>query len=130
VADLTEYNGRKIGLRFRVFTAGGQAGDLAIDDIAITDVTSINNRNIGPGVLNLYPNPTNGLVNVTLENAGTERFALDVYDIYGRTVYTQSIASVDGKIVHATDLSGLPGGVYFVRLTSQSASYNSKITLR
>lgn len=130
VADLTEYNGKKIGLRFRVFTAGGQRGDLAIDDIAITDVTSINNRNVGTGILSLYPNPTNGLVNITLENTGTERFALDVYDIYGRTVYTQSIVPVDGKILHATDLSGLPGGIYFVRLTSHSASYTSKITLQ
>ncbi|HZK09193.1 MAG TPA: S8 family serine peptidase [Bacteroidales bacterium] len=130
VADLTEYNGKKIGLRFRVFTAGGQRGDLAIDDIAITDVTAIKNLNVGPGVLNLYPNPTNGLVNITLENAGTERFALDIYDIYGRAVYTKAIAPVDGKIVHATDLSRLPGGVYFVRLTSQSNSYNTKLTIK
>ncbi|NCA84452.1 MAG: T9SS type A sorting domain-containing protein [Clostridia bacterium] len=130
VADLTEYNGKKIGLRFRVYTSGGQRGDLAIDDIAITDVTAIGNHNIGDGALNLYPNPTNGLVNVTLENAGTEKFALEVLDIYGRTVYTKAFAPIDGRIVHALDLSGLPGGVYFVRLVSQSNSYNTKLTIR
>ena len=129
VADLTEYNGKKIGLRFRVFTAGGQRGDLAIDDIAITDITAIANLNVGPGVLNLYPNPASGLVNVRLENAGTERFTLNIYDIYGRTVYTKVVVPVDGKIVHVTDLSGVPGGVYFVRLISQSNSYNTKLTI-
>ncbi|MCF8364775.1 MAG: S8 family serine peptidase [Bacteroidales bacterium] len=128
--DLSEFNGKIIGLRFRAYTGGKDKGDLALDDISITDVTSGRNFAASPAKLNVYPNPANGFVNISVGNAGTESCDLNIFDIYGRRVYGTSLTPLGGNIVKAVDLSALPEGVYYVRLKSEEGISNTKITLQ
>ena len=127
--DLSDYVGKVIGLRFRGYTGGKDKGDLALDDISISDVTSIE-TNILNNNISVYPNPSNGLVNITIENVGRESFDLEIYDIYGRSVYTSMLMPANGEIVKALDLSGLPKGIYFMKAKTENGVYNSKLTLR
>ncbi len=127
--DLSDYNGKVIGLRFRGFTGGKDKGDLALDDITITDVTSIENNLLNNNI-SVYPNPSNGWVNISIENVGKASCDLDIYDIYGRNVYASMLMPVDGQIVKAFDLSELPKGIYFMKAKTDNGIYNSKLTLR
>lgn len=67
--------------------------------------------------LMIYPNPSNGQVNVRVESAGNAQAYLEIYNLLGTQVYkTEHETLVPGTQVLEAELSGLPGGTYFVRL--------------
>jgi hypothetical protein len=129
IVDLSEFNGKVIGIRLRGYTGGADKSDLALDDITITDVTSVNDLQLG-NELTLYPNPTTGMVNLSLDLNADGQVNVEVFDISGRMVYSDSENVIGGKINKAIDLSGLDKGVYFVKVKTASAEFNQKLTIQ
>ena len=84
------------------------------------------NNNVGMNELNndtniaLYPNPTNGIFNLDLENADGYIF---IYNILGEIVLQSKINDTQIKF----DLSNKPAGIYFVNVISDSKNYSKKI---
>lgn len=68
----------------------------------------------------VYPNPAKTLVNILAERSGLNAFML--YDISGREVLHGDFAA-QGTI----DVSTLPGGIYYIRMISESFSEFRKI---
>jgi hypothetical protein len=70
-----------------------------------------------------YPNPFNPATTVTWTVAAAGKVSVKVYDLLGREVATlfDGIAVPGGQSA-VWDASGLPGGVYYVRLTSASST--------
>lgn len=66
---------------------------------------------------NVYPNPTTGWVQLD----GFTADQIEVLDQLGRTVRTQAQAG------NGVDLSGLPAGVYVLRMTSGTDVYSAKV---
>lgn len=128
VVDLSEFNGKVIGLRFRGYTGGADKGDLALDDIAITDVTSVG-ESLSSEQIEVFPNPTTGLVNISINGIKGD-YELNIFDLYGRVVYAASENVVSGNINKVVDLSGLEKGVYFLELVSDNGKYNQKLTIQ
>jgi hypothetical protein len=64
-------------------------------------------------VLDLWPNPTSERVFFAYEDEMPE--LLEIYDMMGRTIYS-------GTWLPEFDVSGLAGGIYFVRATSGGES--------
>ncbi|MGH2664587.1 DUF7619 domain-containing protein [Flavobacterium sp.] len=60
----------------------------------------------------VYPNPTNGLVTISLKNNTDKIDAVVVNDMLGKTVYAKTI---DNPIAEV-DLSRLSAGIYFVKI--------------
>jgi hypothetical protein len=129
IVDLSEFNGKVIGIRLRGYTGGADKSDLALDDITITDVTSVNDLQLG-NELTLYPNPTTGMVNLSLDLNADGQVNVEVFDISGRMVYSDSENVIGGKINKAIDLSGLDKGVYFVKVKTASTEFNQKLTIQ
>ena len=69
------------------------------------------------GLLTLYPNPTNDIVNVqfTIYNEQWENMELRVYDVYGRLL--QTVETCHGASLQI-DLSQYTPGVYLVRVVN------------
>ncbi len=69
--------------------------------------------------LQVYPNPTSGLLNVskTMEN-------VEIYDVIGRKVYTQSV------VENVIDLSELHVGQYFLVATVDGERISTKIMIK
>ena len=69
--------------------------------------------------LQVYPNPTSGLLNVskTMEN-------VEIYDVIGRKVYTQSV------VENVIDLSELHVGQYFMVATVDGERISTKIMIK
>jgi hypothetical protein len=63
--------------------------------------------------ISIYPNPTNGKVNI--EDPEGRRFTLTLVDAMGRTMVPKSVFSSK----HALDLTVIPSGVYFVCCTDE-----------
>lgn|GEM_PF-2378586 len=75
-----------------------------------------------PAVLDVYPNPSNGQVNL---NLGEGRWDIEVYDLTGRVVYrgrheNQSLL----------DLGQCPKGLYFLKATNEGHEVTAKLTIQ
>ncbi len=81
------------------------------------DATGINN--VSPVTLNVYPNPSTGIFNVSSDN----NYKLDVIDILGKTILSQEIQKGQTTL----NLSSFNSGIYFVRFTNATESFVVKI---
>lgn len=65
--------------------------------------------------LNVYPNPTTGVLNVNTNVAFGTDVTLDVFNALGQRVLSQDM---NGQVSTVLDLSGLESGVYTVNMTA------------
>lgn len=72
--------------------------------------------------LNIYPNPTNGIVNLQSAILNVNSFEISVYDQFGKLISK----SKSNPIV---DLSNLANGVYFLNINTDQGSTTKKVTL-
>jgi hypothetical protein len=76
--------------------------------------------------IELHPNPTSGLLQITSSNAPINQ--IEVYDLSGRRLYHQSFGNSPGRQVQA-DLSALSNGVYVVKTTSGGVVSTEKLVV-
>ncbi len=73
--------------------------------------------------INIYPNPTSGLVSIATNLINHENFTVNVFDSFGKL-----LLSVENT--NTLDLSELSNGVYFISvITERGISVNKKISL-
>lgn len=73
--------------------------------------------------LNVYPNPSNGLIDVDFYNVNN----LKVINTIGAVVFEEK---VDPSILHTSvDLSNLANGIYFISVSNENGTSNKKIIL-
>ena len=83
----------------------------------------INNTNLS-NVVELYPNPTTGIINFKL-NAETA-IEITVTDLLGKVISQQNIHDSEKHII---DLSGHAKGTYFLKLRSELGTNTQKIVI-
>jgi len=92
-----------------------------------TDTTGISTANFMQ--IELYPNPTTGMLRVTSydSNKGINPLVLEIYDIYGRnlTPHTSYLTP------HTSlDISDLQDGIYFVKIYTEKGVVTKKVIKR
>jgi len=123
--------GQIIGLRFRGVTSCDEAGDFAIDDVSLTDITAVDQGQRGfSNRLLVYPNPTSGEVTISLNNAKETTYRLQIIDLFGRDVVTEQVTALSGNLMEKLNLSALPAGIYLVQLIGDTEAFQSKLTIR
>ena len=70
--------------------------------------------------LNIYPNPSNGIVNIDLDQNG--EFSVEVTDILGKSISRETIQS--NTILN---LNNLEKGVYFVTVSNNEIMKTTKV---
>ena len=83
----------------------------------------IKNNNTA-GILAIYPNPTNG--NINLNFAGTSGKAIvKVTGMLGQEVYNQTITNVNG--IYSVDLSANESGTYIIQVITDKGVSTQRI---
>jgi hypothetical protein len=77
----------------------------------------------------IYPNPTEGLINLGVYFATSQSLRVEVLSLNGTNVYSRSYGNLSGDINKQLDLTSLPKGVYILRMISDQAVANRKITI-
>ena len=79
------------------------------------------------GKLNIYPNPSTGQTNISIDETNDELNEIAVYNIVG-----QQVAGVKGskKEYYSIDLSTMSKGIYIVKCNFASGSVTKKILLQ
>ncbi len=90
------------------------------DSIVVTVINSVNTESALDRSLSIYPNPSTGIFNVTMNNPSLE-FELQLTDVEGRIILTDFHKNY-GLFVKYYDLSDLAKGIYYLRIFSNEGN--------
>ena len=97
---------------------------LPIEPVAcLTDIEEIEAEG---NAVDVFPNPTTGMLNIAFENSDLGGYNVEIYDAIGRLVSSEKV-NVSGN--HVMDISAYPEGLYIVRISTPAFVANKKIML-
>jgi len=88
--------------------------------VDVTSATGIKAITSNSGTITIYPNPNNGVFNLIMNNE-QGMMNVEVYNILGEKVYSNSIFNMQGTIFNI-DLSSQADGVYLYRVLNSTGS--------
>jgi hypothetical protein len=77
--------------------------------------------------INVYPNPSNGIFQLEINNSQNEKSEIHVYNVLGEIIFQSKIQSRDVGIKSEIDLTNQPNGIYFVQINSGNKILTAKI---
>jgi hypothetical protein len=80
--------------------------------------------------LNVFPNPTNSILNIEMMAENAEPVVLILTDISGKTVLRNILQTSEGLNISVLDLSGYAKGVYTLRFRSETLNKQIKVVLQ
>ncbi|MCL9808151.1 T9SS-dependent M36 family metallopeptidase [Flavobacterium luminosum] len=81
---------------------------------------------INPNSINIYPNPTNGNLNISIDRDVTDS-VITIVDLNGRVVYSENTQSISG--VKTLNLNQLQSGIYILNIKGENINHSQKIIL-
>jgi hypothetical protein len=78
----------------------------------------------------IYPNPATSFVNIDLKASQRTAYTVQLMDMSGRVVLQNANTAVSGINHTGLDVSGMPKGIYFLRISSTTGSYVQKLIIR
>lgn len=106
--------------------------NLCIKVLADKYVNSVAIHNVWPEniKIEMYPNPSTGLITVTFTAQEQEQISIDVYNTVGQKMMNLANTQfAKGKHSHTYDIGNLPEGVYFIGITNNAAKKTMKVIL-
>jgi len=96
--------------------SNGFCGDSTISKNIVLKAVSAGAINFN-NLIKLYPNPTNGLINMEINNPDQSEMKVEIVSISGRKIYSNTFHSV--TLVEQVDLSSHSNGMYLVKISSR-----------
>jgi len=91
-------------------------------ELHFTESTNINK--ISDNNIRVFPNPSNGFVNIIAPDTFE---SIEVVDIFGKIIYNKTGISTESIQI---DLSGFKAGTYFIRIFTKEGVFSEKIILK
>lgn len=82
------------------------------------------------GKLSVYPNPSNGLINLNFTTDTQTAGQLNVFDIMGRLIFSNTFNARQGNNYNQFELLSLKSGIYHIRLELGSEVLTQKLILK
>ncbi len=79
--------------------------------------------------INVFPNPTEGLLNINWNITATEKISILVINLLGQEVYNSNKLHTQGQGTEQIDLSKFSNGTYMLTIKSASINYSGRINL-
>lgn len=94
--------------------------------IQYTEVKSINFDAQG---LNVYPNPTSGLLNMELNLERSSEVQIELFNAVGQKIHSLMFNANAGTLVRSIDLGQLTAGVYSYTVKTAEGNYNGVVNI-
>ncbi|MBP1630547.1 MAG: Flagellar hook-length control protein FliK [Bacteroidetes bacterium] len=117
-------NNKFLVVTFRMDTSNFTYGDIYGAFIP-SSTSSLTPIRTGEEIYTIYPNPASDKVNIVITNNKIYK-SLNIYNILGRRVITQSINQDKTQV----DVSGLSTGVYFIQLSDGNNNKTHKLVIK
>jgi len=79
------------------------------------------------GTIHIYPNPSDGIINIESGDFVKAQVSLKIMDLSGRVLYSKNYALPDR--VRSIDFSGYPAGIYILEVRSAGSTFKQKLIL-
>lgn len=84
-------------------------------------LAGVNNLSTEASTMYMYPNPASSVINLLFETSGGDKNAVvDILDITGRNIVQLHTTIINDKVL-PIDISSLPAGNYFIRVTASNS---------
>ncbi len=80
--------------------------------------------------LNVYPNPTNGLVNVNIKVVEESTYSIRLVDSFGKIVFDAKENLSSGELNYKIDLSNYSNGIYHLQIINADNVRNERIIVQ
>lgn len=77
----------------------------------------------------VWPNPSNGYINLSLNPSSNGNIQVSLYDIKGSRVYTEEFKSNGNIFEQSIDFSTLNAGMYFIKVSSDGINKTNKLII-
>ncbi|MBL0329122.1 MAG: T9SS type A sorting domain-containing protein [Bacteroidetes bacterium] len=77
----------------------------------------------------VYPNPSNGIVNLIFQSSFTSDVVVELTDVMGRLIYTKKYDSFNGREESLLDVSTYEKGVYLLAIKNSKGSVSKKVVV-
>ena len=96
---------------------------------SVSDIVVVNCIETAAGEpdVQAYPNPFDGELTLELDNFDNRLARIDVYDMLGKLIYTDKVASPQNYYETVLNLSNLPPATYTVRVSTADFVINRKV---
>ena len=78
----------------------------------------------------VYPNPSTGIVHLTINNLPGKKVELSVLNVIGSVLYRETVTELNDRYSRTLDLSKFANGLYYVRLEADNTSQMCKLVIR
>ncbi len=80
--------------------------------------------------LRIFPNPTDGVVNIEIQGFAGGGLLAEVKNAQGQTLQTNTFKAPAGNAFFSSDLSLLPAGIYWLELLAEGGTAQRKVMIR
>jgi agmatine/peptidylarginine deiminase len=94
----------------------------------VVSLIGINEPNISK--INIYPNPTTGELQIGMGDMRYEICDIMIFDVFGKIQKAENCRSQIEKSQIEINISHLPAGIYFVKISTESGDYVMKKVLK
>jgi hypothetical protein len=91
--------------------------------------TGISDKQLAMDKLRFYPNPNNGKFNLAFSLAKKANTEISIFNIEGKTIYSEKLADFQGNCDKEIDISHNPKGNYFIKIAQGENSQVKKIVI-
>ena len=118
-------------IRFRLLSDPYARGwGWMIDNLRIQGTTAVQDYPIIPEGINIYPVPSSGLLNVSIQmKESIDQLQVDLMDLTGRELLTESFSYPADAFTEQFDIGHLPNGVYLMKFTAGDQTIVRKVIL-
>lgn len=95
--------------------------------IVIVDSTVSIDSKLSEGNISIFPNPSNGFLNIKINNEQFNNANIEIYNVLGQEVH-QSLAN--NVYEHKINLNAIKNGIYFVKITEGTKSLTKKLIIQ
>ena len=78
----------------------------------------------------VYPNPSTGIVHLTINNLQGKKVEVSVLNVIGSVMYRETLTELNDRYTKMLDLSKFANGLYYVRLEADNTSQMCKLVIR
>lgn len=78
---------------------------------------------------NVYPNPSTGKFTISLHNFSVPNVLVEIFDVYGKSVWSSNIELNEGKNIQEVDFLNFDEGIYIIRTSDGDAFYKQRLII-
>lgn len=111
-----------------IYTDGNGCSDTATQTITVDGCLSLDEMN-AIGSWSVYPNPSNGNVNIDLQLMNSDEVTFSVVNLVGQTVFSEKKNLSAGMNNLFWNIEDVGNGVYMIRVTTSSGTLSKRIEI-